>query len=565
MSTPDDNDRLRRGELPQSPLADAHPYEPEGESPDRADGNSVNCVNSVPGGDWEAPLPLAADQPDLPEFPIDTLPPVIADFALALAEQAQVPSETSSCCVIGVVSAAIAGTHVVEPWPGWREPTNSWMAPFADPGTRKSTVIREATAPVKESEARLDQNDQARRARLSARNKVTKKRLDQLLRRSAEAPDDPELLAELQSLTEEAARLSAPVAPRLFTTNATPESIPLLLAAQGGRLLVVSAEGGEIVAIAAGLYSRGQDNFDVLLKGWSGDQILVDRKNSEPVRVDDPALSMILMFQRSVLAQLGCHKTFRGRGLLARFLFCIARDLVGHRKPQPRPIPDEVRKTYARLIGHLFRIEQERELQDDDVEWATGPESPHVITFDEGAQEAMREFFSEMEEAQRPGGPLYGMRDWASKAHGQAARITAAIHAALHGDMCCPADVTVDRQTVENAVRITRFFLAHARAAFALMGETIEVAQALRILDYLRRERTTSISRRDLHRALQSEFESAKALDDPLALLEHRQHVRISESERQSGRRGRKPSPLIEVNPHLYDRNDTNDRRGTSR
>jgi hypothetical protein len=176
MSPRDDNDRLRDGTLPSDPCADAVPFEEGGSSGPNSD--SVHSVHSVHGEDWEQPLPIAADQPDLPDFPLDVLPLVLRDFVEATAEAAQVPPEMAACCVIGVVSSAIARTHVIEPWDGYFEPVNIWLAPTAAPGARKSTVIRAATAPVARTEARLAAESATHRAKLEARAKVMKKRVD---------------------------------------------------------------------------------------------------------------------------------------------------------------------------------------------------------------------------------------------------------------------------------------------------------------------------------------------------------------------------------------------------
>ena len=68
-----------------------------------------------------------------------------------------------------------------------------------------------------------------------------------------------------------------PTMPRLLADNVTPEAAASLLAEQGGRLAVLSAEGG-IFDILAGRYSGGMPDLDVWLKGHAGDPLRVDRK-----------------------------------------------------------------------------------------------------------------------------------------------------------------------------------------------------------------------------------------------------------------------------------------------
>lgn len=75
-----------------------------------------------------------------------------------------------------------------------------------------------------------------------------------------------------------------------------------LLKDNGGRMALISAEGGAFDAII-GRHSR-KPNLDVWLKGICGDTIRVDRLNREPDYVRHPAVSMILTAQPSVLNEI---------------------------------------------------------------------------------------------------------------------------------------------------------------------------------------------------------------------------------------------------------------------
>ena len=111
-----------------------------------------------------------------------------------------------------------------------------------------------------------------------------------------------------------------PAKPRLLADDATPEIIASLLAEQGGRLSVMSAEGG-IFDIIAGRYS-GTPNMEVFLKGHAGDRLRVNRQGREEY-IESPALTMGLTVQPVVLEDIGRIKGAGGRGLLARFLYSL--------------------------------------------------------------------------------------------------------------------------------------------------------------------------------------------------------------------------------------------------
>jgi Protein of unknown function (DUF3987) len=91
-----------------------------------------------------------------------------------------------------------------------------------------------------------------------------------------------------------------------------------------------SAEGG-VFDIIGGRYNGNVPNLDVWLKGHSGDPIRIDRKGRPPEYIPRPALTLGLMMQPDVLKSIAAQKTFRGRGLLARFMYAMPVSKVGRR------------------------------------------------------------------------------------------------------------------------------------------------------------------------------------------------------------------------------------------
>lgn len=503
-------------------------------------GNTVNTVDSVSGGDWEEPVPLQLDIPDLPRFPVDSLTPILRDYVLAVSEEAQVAPEIVAPFALAAVSLAVCARFAVEPWEGWIEDIILWVGVAAPPGARKSKAERRTVGVIYtiEEQLRLEKGPDV--ARAVARKNVLRKALDEAIKNAARKPKDEGLMraAELASVDFEQA--SIPPLPRLVTSNATPEALAKTLSECDGRLLVSSSEGGEVIAIAAGLYSQGKDAFDILLKGWSGDPISIDRKTTGRVYVPHPCLPMALMFQPAVLLEMGARKSFRGRGLLGRFLFAISKSNVGYRRAQGMPLPDAVRMRYATLIENLLRIPDKRDEFDR-------PE-PIILKFDTGAAAKTKEYFDRMEAAQRDGEALEHFRDWASKAHGHLVRIAGALHMAEHHEHRDPASLQVPETTIRNAIAIMDFFLPHSQAAFSLMVEKPERARAARVLRHLQEKEVETTTKRDIHRALPAVFEEATDIDKPLEILERHGFVRVVEATRRPGP-GRDPSPTVRINP----------------
>ncbi len=102
------------------------------------------------------------------------------------------------------------------------------------------------------------------------------------------------------------------------------------MAANGEAMSVLSDEGG-IFDILSGLYSDGKANIDLFLQAHAGSPVRVDRKSGPPVFMERPVLSMGLTVQPQVIKSICGNKTFRGRGLLGRFLYAIPKSNIGSR------------------------------------------------------------------------------------------------------------------------------------------------------------------------------------------------------------------------------------------
>src|SRR5262249_39118587 len=127
----------------------------------------------------------------------------------------------------------------------------------------------------------------------------------------------PERKAELEDdavrLARELAEMRPPVLPRLMADDTSPEKLATLLSDHGGRMAVLSPEGG-VFDIMAGRYSKSNaPNFDVFLKGHAGDTRRVDRILRPAEYVERPALTLGLALQPEVIRSLSEQKGFRGR------------------------------------------------------------------------------------------------------------------------------------------------------------------------------------------------------------------------------------------------------------
>lgn len=486
--------------------------------------DAYNGIGSVV---WETPLSF--DEYDLPTFPVDALPETVRRYVLAVAESTQTSVDMAAVEALGVVSLCSQGKYFIRGNADWVEPLNIYTVVILSPAERKSSVLSMMIRPVEEYE----KEENSRRNAGIIESQMVLSRLEKekrcLVERASKGKATEE---EVRAKAAEIAKYE-PIKPlRLFVDDVTSEKLTSVLAENKGCAAVVSAEGG-IFDIISGLYSRNV-NIDVFLKGHSGDTIRVDRIGRASESIIHPALTMVLAVQPEVLNGLMSNNTFRGRGLTARFLYSMPKSTVGSRSFSTKPIPEGVRARYQALIETILSGDNEQE----------------PISLDDGAREVLEDLFNEIEG--RLKGDLAEISDWAGKFVGAVLRIGGILHV-----MKYPKDSMfdpVDRETMENAVSIGRYFLEHAKAAYSLMGADAVNKNARLFLAAVKRKRLTEFSRRDAMRLYRG-CKTVESLQPVLDRLCEYGYLAVKPVPPSYGP-GRKPSDTYLVNPAVWESAD---------
>jgi hypothetical protein len=116
----------------------------------------------------------------------------------------------------------------------------------------------------------------------------------------------------------------------------------------------------------------------------------------------------------------------------------------------------------------------------------------------------------------------------------------------------------VSKATLDAAIQLADYLIAHARAAYGEMEADPVIGGAQYLLDWIKRENRDSFTKREAHRGTQSRFKKVNDLEPVLKLLIDHEYIRLQPQEKRPGP-GQKPSPIFFVNP-IKDRNDRNDR-----
>ena len=357
------------------------------------------------------------------EFPVDALPGPLAAMVAGVAEFTQTDPAMAGTTGLTVLAAAAGGRAEVQVRPGWVEPVNLSTATVAGPGERKSAVQAVMTAPLREAESQL-----AVAARDQVREAVTTKEIATKVAEAARAravkggeadgAQRAELISQALSAAEAAEAIEVPAIPRLLADDVTPERCAGLIAEQGGRLAVISAEGG-IFDIMDGRYSAGVPVLDVWLKGHSGDQLRIDRQSRSSEFIARPALTLGLMIQPSVLSNIAQSRDFRGRGLLARFLYSLPASKVGRREVTTPSVPPSVSMRYGQAVTNMTL---------NLADWA----EPVQLTLSPSAMQRLDDVARSIEPRLGPDGDLAYIPDWGNKYVGAVARIAGLVHLADH-------------------------------------------------------------------------------------------------------------------------------------
>lgn len=478
-----------------------------------------------------------------PVFPVGTLPRCLGAWSGAVAGALQVPIDVPCMLGLAAMASVVARKFEARPRKGWSEPLNLYCIIALPPGSRKSPAVKAAIGVIQDFEEEEKKRTAQSRARQAADYEMLEKRaaaanLDRINARKEDDARDAQ--RRFDKANEELDACPEPRAePRLVGDDITPEELVAMLSRQRERFALFSAEGGLLKTVAGTRYSKtGTPSYDTLLKAHSGDTIAHDRKHGDPIRVKRPALTLGICVQPEILRQLAEAPGAAQVGLLARFLYSVPEDNVGHRAIRPEPALDEITWEYRAAIRKLLEIEV--------------PDDPTQVEFSDYADEALTAFEAEVEPRLRPDGDLADMRDWAAKLVGLVARIATILYLT---DVVASGDSVelVETQYVTGAIEIGRYLLLHARAALTEAQTFPEVALAKRIMAWVERKSLTGFSARDAFLAMKgtgNTIQKVSQIRPGLQELVETGHVRLVPSGVEEGP-GRRQSDFYEVRQDL--------------
>ena len=487
-----------------------------------AEKTSEYLFNNADSQHEQEPIPLDNGIATV-KFPVDCLPPVLRDYVLAVSEHTQTAIDMPAVASIGAMSVCLQEKVLVEGKPGWQEPVNLFCNIIAKPAERKSAVLTAIAEPIYEFERRYNEEHSMEIKHSRDTRTVLENRLKKAIEKASN-PKSPSL-AEVEQAREELSQHEEVKELRLTCGDVTPEALTSLMNDNNGRMAMISAEGG-IFNVLAGLYQQGGANLDNVLKAHNREPIQNDRIGRKRENIQNPALTMLLMAQPTVLHDIMSNPVFRGKGLTARFLYCYPSSTVGKRRMNTNSITEAVSEAYSKVVNELLN-------------W--NPKQPTIISLSTEAQALHDDFFYELEPRLGKEGDLEDMADWSGKLHGAVLRIAGLLHMTEHHEAVEAVELfedTISGTTMSNAIEIGKYFLAHAQVCY---GAQQDIGDAKRLLERLESKAPDingAISVRDLLRKCKNKrFNSVNDLLPSIEMLsDHGYLIQTNEDSHTGGR-----------------------------
>jgi len=482
---------------------------------------------------WNPPLSLEGVL--LLPWPKDVFSEPIEEFVRELSRSTETPIELSAMITLAVVAVAAQKKYRIQIKPDYSEPVNIWSLVILPPASRKSRVYAEITKPLRKWEMEQKQLHEPLIKSAASQCKTMEVRIKELRAKAAKAKGDQqyqEWQSEIEKLERETPKILA--CPQIWTSDITPEHLGTVMAANDEAMAIISDEGG-IFDILGGLYSDGRANIDLFLQAHAAGPVRVERGSRPPVFMQRAILTMGLTVQPEVIREICKNKTFRGRGLLGRFLYVIPHSNIGARTFDEPPMNQQLSQKFQNTLWDILNHEEAV---------VEGQKAQHVLQLEPKAYQKWLDYAKAVEALMSDEvGHLNHITDWAGKLPGAIARIAALLHIMRHSKGK-PWTQKVSYSDISAAIKIGHALTNHALRAFDLLHETTTMQIVRAVYGWIKQERLSSFTQRDCQRKFRrfKKAELRPALD---ALIEHE-----ILSERDIIGVGR-PSNVFDVNPAI--------------
>ena len=276
---------------------------------------------------WPSPEPLGGKLPAVTPMTLELLPVSLRALVADVAERMQVPLDFPAVAAVATLAGVVGRRAFIQPKRAdpWIVVPNLWGGIVAEPGSLKSPVISEITAPIKALQGEWMREDNAaiqehQQALEDAQMRQSAWKDEALKANKARQPTPPRPEGPPE----------APAERRLMTQDATQQKLHALLASNHGGIFVLR---DELAGWLASLETQGRETErPFYLEAWNGDSsYIMDTISRGSVIVDHACVAIFGGIQPSILRRYLADLVREGRGgdgLMQRFQLLVWPDAV---------------------------------------------------------------------------------------------------------------------------------------------------------------------------------------------------------------------------------------------
>lgn len=486
--------------------------------------------------EWLSPASLFKEVTSSP-YPVNALPTAIRNAVNEVLDFTQCPPALAVCSALSALSLAAQHLANVKRAEGLSGPVSIYTLAVAESGERKTSVDKHFTSAINAWESNQAELLKAGLKFYHAKHQAWTMQcegLKQKIKETAKKQNPVDTLtrdlSDLQFDEPEAIRV-----PRLIYGDVTPEQLAFSLARGWPSAGVLSSEAGIVFGshgMSGDSAMRNMSQINVL---WEGGKLNIDRKTSDSFSVQDARLTMGLAVQADTVKNFfdNSKNLARGTGFAARFLIAWPDSTQGKRlyKEPPQAWP------------HLTRFNQRITDLLDRLPTLTdaGGIVPKTLDFTPEAKKAWIEFHDDVERELSHDGSLSDLRDVASKAADNLARIAALFHLFEYSETD-----SINIELIEAAGAIVTWHLYEAKRFLLQIATPSHIANAIKIDNYILRycrEHNTNVIQQN-HIRKHGAIRDTKLMKDALNELVDANRIRIVLEGK---------THMVEVNPELLE------------
>jgi hypothetical protein len=248
---------------------------------------------------------------------------------------------------------------------------------------------------------------------------------------------------------------------------------------------------------------------------------------------------MGLTVQPEVIHGICKNKSFRGRGLLGRFLYVIPRSNIGSRTFEELPMDPQLSQQFQNILWAILNHEEA---------FIQGQKGQHVLELEREAYQKWIDYAKTVEiMMSEEMGHLSHITDWAGKLPGAIARIAALLHILRYAHQQ-PWKEKIKTEDMSAAIKIGHVLINHALKVFDLLQQDNALQTARDIYYWIKSRRISCFTQRDCLRQFRR-FKKEN-IRPALELLSEKEILRENAQKPNTGR----TSILFDVNPFIFEK-----------